>query len=420
MPTAKKKRPYGTGSVYQRGDGRWIGALPVGYTQTGTTRYVRVSDHTEAGAHRKLDVKVKDVIRNGPPPPSSTRLTVKAWSEQWLTDLKRTARPKYYATDASAVSRWIVPTIGKRRLDHLNPGDVRAVANAVRAAKRSTTTERYVTGVLRRMLTAAQAEGHPIAAPVLTVKAAKKAASTRTAIPTDDAIKLLRAATDTPAGSRWVAALLQGMRQGECLGLTWDAIDLDAGTLDISWQLQALPYADRRAKTFRIPDGEETRHPVDAFHLTRPKTASGRRLIPLVPGMTDMLRRHRDESEANPWALVWPELRRTRTGAVATRPATSPADRAAWYALQRSAGVAKDGEPYLLHEARHTTATLLLELGVDHQVIVAIMGHSSIEVTRGYQHASTALARRALEQVAARLGITNATDPLRLSEPAVP
>ena len=61
---------------------------------------------------------------------------------------------------------------------------------------------------------------------------------------------------------------------------------------------------------------------------------------------------------------------------------------------------------YLLHEARHTTATLLLEAGVDTAIITAILGHSSIVTTRGYQHASQALARRALDDVAARLGLT--------------
>jgi len=73
------------------------------------------------------------------------------------------------------------------------------------------------------------------------------------------------------------------MRQAECLGLTWAAVDLDAGTADISWQLQPVPYADRAAGTFRMPRGYDARHLVDAWHLSRPKTARGQRIIPLVP-----------------------------------------------------------------------------------------------------------------------------------------
>lgn len=406
MTTARIKRPYGTGSVYQRKDGRWIGAYLIGYTERGTNRYVYCSDATEKGAHRKLDVIVKDVIRNGPPAPGSSRLTVKTWSEQWLRHLERTARPSYYATEASAVRKWIVPHIGKRRLDHLNPGDARTVTNAVRAADRSTTTERYVAGVLRRMLEAARAEGHHVAASVTAVKAAKKATSSRGAIPTNDAIAILKCATETAAGSRWVAALLQGMRQGECLGLTWSHVDLEAGTLDVEWQLQSLPYADRAEGTFRVPDGYDVHHLVDAHHLVPVKSDSGRRIVPLVPGMADMLSRWREDAPENPWGLVWPQERTIRGGKTAVRPGVDKLDTAAWIDLQARAGVSQpNGTPYELHSARHTTATLLLELGIDHQVVIAVMGHSSITVTRGYQHASTELTRRALEQVADRLGI---------------
>lgn len=59
------------------------------------------------------------------------------------------------------------------------------------------------------------------------------------------------------------------------------------------------------------------------------------------------------------------------------------------------------GRLFSIHEARHTTATLLLECGVDPAVIVAIMGHS-ILTTRGYQHLRTERAMAALDLVAVR------------------
>jgi len=63
------------------------------------------------------------------------------------------------------------------------------------------------------------------------------------------------------------------------------------------------------------------------------------------------------------------------------------------------------GRRYTIHEARHTTATLLLEAKVDYAVVKAIMGHTKIATTRRYQHVSQTLARRALDDVAARLGL---------------
>jgi integrase len=40
-----------------------------------------------------------------------------------------------------------------------------------------------------------------------------------------------------------------------------------------------------------------------------------------------------------------------------------------------------------LHDARHTAASVLLEMGVDVKVVSAILGHSSVRLTQDtYQH----------------------------------
>ena len=46
--------------------------------------------------------------------------------------------------------------------------------------------------------------------------------------------------------------------------------------------------------------------------------------------------------------------------------------------------------------ARHTTATLLLEDGVDAHIITPMIGHSDVVVTRGHQHVDPTLARSAM------------------------
>lgn len=396
----RQRRQQGTGTVFQRKDGRWIGRIETGYTPSGNRRTRSVTASTEAEAKVKLKALQAQIIREGVTTASS-RATIKTWADTWLEHTQRIVRPSTWASNASAVRRWIVPTIGKVRLDELTPAHVRAVATAIEHAGRTSSTAHRAHVVLVKMLRDATVEGHAVPPRVLLVTAPGSGKSDRDAIPVPDALALLAAAAEQPDGSRWVAALLQGMRQAECLGLTWDAVDLERGTIDVSWQLQALPYLDREAGTFRVPRNYETRHLWRAFHLVRPKSAAGQRLIPLVPWMTAALTQWRDVAPPSPHGLVWPRPD--------GRPQSAKADALAWVALQDAAQVARwdgtYGRRYVVHEARHTTATLLLEGGVSEAVIIAIMGHSTIVTTRGYQHVSTPLARQALEQIAGRLNL---------------
>lgn len=394
------RRQYGSGSVFQRTDGRWVGRVEAGYTRAGGRRRIVVLGKTKAEATLRLKEKRRQIAAEGLPEAGTGRATVKSWADVWLPRHATAVRPNTYTADRGAVTKWVIPAIGHKRLDALTPGDVRSVRTAVIKAGRSSTTARQVHWTLMGMLKAAVLDGHQVPPRALVVEAPVKAVNDRTAIPLDQALAILTAALARPDKARWVASLLQGMRQGEVLGLTWECVDLDAGTLDVSWQLQALPYVDRRTKPlgFRVPDGYEHRHLIGGWHLTRPKTASGRRLIPLVPWMTAALTEWAVQAPANPWGLVW---------SAAGRPVDPRADREQWAAIQEEVGVQHPaGRPYIGHEARHATATWLLEAGVDPKTVETLLGHSSILTSRGYQHVSTALARQAMEAVAIRLGLT--------------
>ncbi len=398
----RSRREYGTGSLYQRAsDGMWIGSITHGHTSTGARRRITVSAKTEAAAKRKLRDKLAEIERNGLPTVGA-RVTVKSWADEWLQQAERTMRPGSFATARSAINLWVVPTIGHKRFADVTPADVRAVAQAQRAAGRSSSTELRTHSVLITMLKAAMLEGHPLHPRVLATQAPKKAVSDRDAMTVEQALAILPAAGQLHHGSRFLAALLQGMRQGECLGLTWPAIDFESNTITVEWQLRPIPYrVSRDPKSgFRIPDGYEARHLKGQLHLVRPKSKAGYRVIPIVPVMREALVAWRERSNElipnNPHGLVWPNL----DGA----PTYYKIDDEEWYGIQQAADVQHPaGRLFSIHEARHTTATLLLEAGVDPAVIVAIMGHSDILTTRGYQHVRTERAREALELVATRL-----------------
>jgi len=392
-------RPKGTGSVYEdKARGRWIGTYEDGWTPRGTRRRRRVYGKTEAAAKRALAAALREVRSDDDA--AAGRPTVKRWADTWLDATAHDLRPTTWATNRSAVTRWIVPTIGHKRLDRLTPADVRAVTRAILDAGRSTATARRAQAVLEKMLRDAIREGHAVPDRALMVVGPEASENDRDAIPLDDAAALLLAAKGTPDESRWICAFAQGMRQAECLGLTWDALDFEAGEIDVSWQLKALPYKVPRDRSsgFRVPDGFTARQVRGALHLVRPKTAKGRRVIPMVEGVAKALLGWRQDAPESPAGLVWPRPD--------GNPRTDADDRDAWYALQDAAKVRHaSGRYYSVHECRHSTAMLLRAAGHPDETITAILGHASILSTRAYLHSTATGRREAMAGVAQRLGI---------------
>lgn len=417
------RRAYGTGSVTQRcgqrygcpplpgkGEPRpehvcrapWSGTIELGWTTRGTRRRKAVMGATK----REAQIKIRDLLREAKEseaPVVGGKPTVKVWADQWLEITSRSVRPTTWQANRSQVINWVVPTIGHRRLDALRPADVRAVERAMESANRAPSTVARCMAVLHKLLMDALLEGHPVPPAVLKVQTGGAGESDRDAIPLADALALLEQASKLPDASRWVAAMLQGMRPAECLGLTWDCVDLDALEMDISWQLKALPYNIPRDRSsgFRTPRDYIARQVKGSLHLVRPKTTSGQRIIPMVPWMVEALDSWRKTAPTSPSGLVWPQADGS--------PRIDSADRAAWTALQDAAQVAhvegEDGRRYSLYEARHTAATLLREAGVDDQTIIAIMGHATILSTKAYLHTDRRRTRAALEQVASRLAL---------------
>ena len=412
---AVTRSEYGSGSMYQRtSDWRWIASVEAGYTASGGRNRPTVSSKGcvggckkkcphRAAIKRKLRDKNLEIKREGHRNVKRT-VSVAKWSATWLETIQPKVRPSAYETDRAAMKA-VVAAIGEVKLADLTPEDVRKVARRLRTKGKSTSTALRYHGSLMRMLKAASIEGYAVPPNVMLVDNPTAAVNDRQAIPLDDAIKALSVVADRPDGSRWALAFLQGLRQAETLGLTWEQVDLTAGTLTISWQVKSLRYRERGNPDagFLMPDGYEARRLVGATHLVRPKSTAGWRVQPLVPWAVSALERWRQIAPENPHGLIWPG--RTLRGE--TWPRNPASDRDEWDAIQDAAGIKHpSGRHYEVHEIRHTTATLLLALKVPETVRVAIMGHSSHASTRTYEHVDLELAREALSRAAARLALT--------------
>jgi integrase len=398
------RRASGTGSVITRKDGRLVLCIEGGWNRHGVRRQIRRV--TPKGTTRpEADRMLLRLLRETNPETAASPTTVKTYADVWLPRVQQHLRPSSLMVTVAAL-RWIVPAIGHRRLDRLTPGDIRAVSKAILDGSLAPSTASRYRGVLAKMLKDARLDGHQVPAVVDDVEGVPQGESTRGAIPTDHAILILAAAAERPDRSRWAAALLQGMRPAEVLGLTWDHVDLDKGMVLIEWQLQALPYlvARDRRSGFKVPVSYVAHQLEGRWHLVRPKTKSGQRYIAMDGLLVEWLRDWYRIAEPSPHNLVWSEH---------GHPIDPKDDRKAWRDVchaarewQQQAGQTTNlVKVYDLYAARHTTATLLSELGASDEVITAIVGHSSIASTRPYKHARAEAERAALRAVAERLGI---------------
>ncbi|WP_194928799.1 tyrosine-type recombinase/integrase [Pseudactinotalea sp. HY158] len=396
---ARTKRGNGEGSIYQRADGLWAASVSLPPDPlTGKARRRTVTSKSRNVVIGKLRELRAELDRAGDMPTSSPRLS--EWLEQWDGRHLATLKPKAASAYRTAIRNYIDPSIGKIRLDRLTPADVHRMHDYITDTRRlSTSTANQAHRTLRKALTDAQRQGIVTRNVATLVSPPPLAVVTRPHLGAQQAASLLyQHRTDPHLALSLSLALLTGMRQGERLGLTWGAIDQDRGIITVSWQLQALTYthgcepacgrkrgADCPARRFDYPAGHEIIQVRGGLHLLRPKSRKGWREVPMAPVLAEALKLYRrDHYRPHEHDLV---LVRADGAAIPPRQ-----DWQAW----KDALAAADLPDLPLHSARHTTATLLHELGVPEQVRMQILGHASATVTQGYTHVAAAEAVAAM------------------------
>lgn len=412
-----KKRSNGEGGLYEiKSRGHWRGVVDVGFHPDGRRKQKYVTGRTKREAREKLDAVRAEIDAHGAP--LDRTMTVEVWAGHWLRTICEPAmKPAALAGYESAVNKWILPQLRKKRVSAIRPSDIRATTLAVTDAGRKVASAQKVHAVLSSMLEAARLDGVCAKNVAADVTPPGIGDSERGSLGTDVALRILQAALRRQDGVRWWFAILTGMRQGERLGATLDSPDFDRHEFDVQWSLSQVRFNHgcdgscgmKRAgacpeRKLKIGAGMRHRQLDGRMCIVSPK--SGKiRTFPLIPALEAALSEYLDaDDRPNPHGLIW----RNDDGS----PITSEQDQEEWRSLLLDAGVITEaqalpprerpeGTPQTptTHFARHTTATVLMELGVDAKVIGEIVGHVNVRTTRGYQHVSTVEARKALEAI---------------------
>lgn len=392
------RRDKGSGALFKNAKGLWVGIVELPPGPDGKRKRKQVTSKDKDALKAKMSA-LRAALDEGLDP-YSDQVTVTTWCDHWLRELApRHVRPNTLQNYRSAVKAYITPTIGSTKLHDVKPHHIREVHEAVLDAGRSTGTALNTHWTMSAAFQSAVEEQMLSRNPCERVRPPKVIRQQRGALSVEQAKRLLSTCMehDDPMTSRWAAALLLGGRQGELLGLRWSHVDFEAGTLDFEYALDRLPLIHGCNDTcgakwvsrcprpvFDVPDWFEYEPLVPPLALVDPKTDRSRRVVPMPAPLQVMLERHRELSPRNEFDLVWA----TPDGL----PVSPARDLAAWRSAVSRAGL----PPVVLHEARHTTASLLAALGVDETVRMALMGHSSSEVARKYVHTDQSLARSAL------------------------
>ncbi|MFN0028401.1 MAG: tyrosine recombinase XerC [Acidimicrobiales bacterium] len=360
------KNPNGTGSVYVLPDGSWRAT----WTDLGgNRRVVRGRTHALAVERREQAI-LQD--RATSPSQFGQVTTVAEMAEWWLEHVAtQTVRASSLGKYRDRVNR-LSATLGDKPVATLRSEDVAQWVTSLTRAGLAPNTIKATKVVLGQVLDQA-VRGELVARNVATgVRGPASKDTEGRALSVEDARRLLAAARDDRLGAAVWLLFVNGWRVSEVLGLAWDDLDLDAGTVTV-----------RRAATY-----------VDGIGMvlgpTKTKGALGNHH--LAPGVVAILQARQaiQDSEREAAGPVWrsnhrcegqpvPLVFTTLDGGIVNRQAVTKV------VARCATSVGIDPAGLGTHGGRRTVITALYGAeGLDLADIARHVGHASPSTTAGY------------------------------------
>jgi integrase len=342
-------------------DGRRVRRTFYGWTRKDVEKKMtEVRDRSEAGA-----------------PITPLSVTVEAYLNEWLTQIVAVrVRGNTLAAYRYNADRYLIPDLGRTKLVHLTARDLRLYFQGLRQRGVGVRTVKYVHTTLRAALQDAVREEILDRNVAALVQVPSPPRTERVPLTVEEVKSFLKASRDDRLYAMFVVFAVLGMRRSEVLGLLWQDVNLDEGSLLVRRGLQRI-------------DG--------TLQVLPTKTFRSRRTIPLPAFVTRALAAHRvvQEEERRQLAERWPE-----SSYVFTTPIGTPIDpRNCTRAVQdacKQAGV----RVVRLHDLRHGCVSVLLSLGVPPRTAMDIVGHSTIDMTMNvYGHVTLDAKREALDKL---------------------
>ena len=369
-----KRRANGEGSIRKRPDGRWEGRYTAGRDpETGKAVYKNVLGKTQAEVKAKLKQAIQE--NTAVDTLKAEKYTVGQWMDVWFENYaKIKVRPSSHQTYQGYIDNHIKPNIGKIQLNKLTTLELQKLYKKLLSKGRvsrieakgqpkglSPKTVRNIHQVISSAMDFARNQKLIAINPTDGCALPKLEHQEMKTIPVEQLASFLREAKDSGVFEMYYIELATGLRRGELLGLKWEDLDLEQGTLRVQRQVDRI-------------NGEVVEAPL--------KTKNSYRTISLGADAVGILEEQRKKCGSSPYVFPSP------TGG----PISPDSVLQMLHRVLKRAGLPK----VRFHDLRHTFATVALQNGVDIKTVSGMLGHYSAGFTLDtYAHVTTAAQREA-------------------------
>lgn len=392
MPRKSNTRAaQGSGTIRQRKDGRWEARYTVG-RDPGTGKQVQRSVYgaTQQEVRKKLAKLTASLDAGTYKEPC--KMTVGQWLDIWVADYLGGVKPSTAFLYGEQIRIHIKPALGSVKLEALSTHAIQHFYNSLsdeREGKRSLSPKsiKNIHGILHKALQQAVAVGYLRFNPSDSCTLPRIERKEISPLDEEQIGAFLKAIEGHRHELLYKVALFTGMREGEVLGLMWDCVDFDKGTITIKRQLR------REQKK----GGQ--------YYITSPKNGKPRTITP-APWVIKLLRaqKARQSEQRLRTGPLW-----ENSGMVFTNETGGYLSYRTVYDCFKRIMKQMGSQTARFHDLRHTFAVASLRAGDDIKTVQSNLGHHTAAFTLDvYGHVTEQMQKDSAERMEAYIrGLVN-------------
>ncbi len=367
-----KRAARGSGTIRQRKDGTWEARFTVGRDPgTGKQKQKSVYGKTQKEVRQKMTAAQAEIDKGEYIAPD--HITVKKFMESWYNNFCAGRLKPYTAqTYRRIIDKDIVPHIGALDVQKLNGSQIQTLCNNLSKSGLSPKSVRNILSVLHKALDKAFKLKMIAHNPCDVVDLPEQVKPEINPLTDAEISAFITAVKGNTMEAAYMLCLLCGMREGECLGLSWRQVDFESHTIIIDQQLQREKnkggqyYIQRNTKNGKSRVIQPPAIAFDYLKAEKKKQAERQLAAGELWSNPDNLVFTNDLGRHYMIITFYKEFKRlvSRIGRPDARP----------------------------HDLRHTAATVAIASGADIKSVQNLLGHSTASFTLNtYVHASQKL-----------------------------